>query len=288
MAKREKYHIRRGSRPAVAQWEFDSIRPMLAALWRYRQFVLASVRREFEARYRIAVLGGVWAILQPLAQVAVYTLVLSEVMRARLPGSDSRFAYGIYLCAGILTWGLFTDIVSRCTSIFVENANLLKKVSFPKICLPAIAVLSSIVNFAIVLALFLVFLIATGNLPGTPLLALAPLLALQVVLAAGLGVLTGVANVFYRDVAQGVSILLQFWFWLTPIVYPLAVVPERFQAIIAANPMTGLMQSYQRVFVGNAWPNWSALAPAAILASLALLAAMHFFRAHASEMVDEL
>lgn len=267
---------------------FGTIRGMLDALWKYRGFVLASVRREFDARYRVAVLGGVWAILQPLAQIAVYTLVLSEVMRARLPGADSRFAYGIYLCAGILTWGLFTEIVTRCTGVFVDNANLLKKLSFPRICLPSIAVLSSIVGFAIVFALFLVFLLATGNLPGLPLLAVMPLIALQILLATGLGVLAGVANAFYRDVAQGVAIVMQFWFWLTPIVYPLAVVPERFQPIILANPATALAQAYQRVFVAHAWPHWPELVPVAIVACLAVLAGMHFFRAHAGEMVDEL
>jgi lipopolysaccharide transport system permease protein len=261
---------------------------MLEALWKYRGFILASVRREFDARYRVAVLGGVWAILQPLAQIAVYTLVLSELMRARLPGHQSEFAYGIYLCAGILTWTLFAEIVTRCTGAFVDNANLLKKLSFPRICLPAIAVLSSIVNFAIILALFLAFLLVSGNLPGMPLLALIPLLALQVSLAAGLGVLMGVANVFYRDVAQGVGIAMQFWFWLTPIVYPLAVVPERFQSLILANPVTGLARGYQQVLVAGEWPNWLQLVPAAIVASLAVLAGMHFFRMHAGEMVDEL
>lgn len=257
-------------------------------MWKYRGFVLASVRREFDARYRVAVLGGVWAILQPLAQVAVYTLVLSEVMRARLPGSESRFAYGIYLCAGILTWGLFTEIVTRCTGVFVDNANLLKKLAFPRICLPSIAVCSSVVNFAIVFALFLVFLIATGNLPGPPLLAVVPLVVLQILLATGLGVLAGVANAFYRDVAQGIAIIMQFWFWLTPIVYPLAVVPERFQPLILANPTTAIAQAYQRVFVAHAWPDWSQLLPVTVLACLAVLGAMHFFRAHAGEMVDEL
>ncbi|MHB8494839.1 MAG: ABC transporter permease [Casimicrobiaceae bacterium] len=261
---------------------------MLDALWSYRSFILASVRRDFDTRYRVAVLGGIWAILQPLAQIAVYTLVLSGVMRARLPGHDAGFAYGIYLCAGILSWGLFAEIISRCTNVFVENANLLKKVSFPRICLPAIAVLSSIVNFAIVFAIFLIFLLGTGNWPGWPLVSLLPLLALQILLAAGIGVVMGVANVFYRDIAQGVGIVMQFWFWLTPIVYPLAVVPERFQSLILANPTTPLAEAFQQVILAGAWPNWLRLAPTAILACVAVLAGMHFFRLHAGEMVDEL
>jgi len=261
---------------------------MLEALWNYRGFILASVRRDFDARYRIASLGGIWAVLQPLAQIAVYMLVLAGVMRARLPGHTSHLAYGIYLCAGILTWGLFAETVSRCTNVFVESANLLKKVSFPRVCLPTIAVLSSVVNFAIVLAIFGVFLLATDNWPGWPLLALAPLIGLQVLLATGLGVLAGVANVFYRDIVQGVGIVMQFWFWMTPVVYPIAVVPERFASLIRANPLTPLASAYQQVFLMRMWPEWSTLVPTLIVAVVAIIAGMHFFRAHAGEMVDEL
>ncbi|HEX4524193.1 MAG TPA: ABC transporter permease, partial [Casimicrobiaceae bacterium] len=86
---------------------------MFSALWNYRAFVLSSVRREFDARYRVALLGGVWAILNPLAQIAVYTAVLAGVMGAKLPGVAGTFAYSIYLCAGIITWGLFAEIITR-------------------------------------------------------------------------------------------------------------------------------------------------------------------------------
>jgi lipopolysaccharide transport system permease protein len=261
---------------------------MFSALWRYRGFIFASVRREFDARYRVAALGGLWAVLQPAAQVAVYTLVLSGVMRARLPGSDSAFAYGVYLCAGILTWGLFAETITRCTGVFVENANLLKTLSFPRICLPAIALLSALVNFAIVFTIFLLFLLVTGTLPGVLLLGVIPLILLQAVLAAGFGMLLGVANVFYRDVSQVVAIVLQFWFWLTPIVYPLNIVPERFHPLILANPLTPLAQSYQRIFVEGIWPAWYSVIPAFLVACVVLPFAFVFFRSHAGEMVDEL
>jgi lipopolysaccharide transport system permease protein len=261
---------------------------MLSALWKYRGFIFASVRREFDARYRVAALGGLWAVLQPAAQIAVYTLVLSGVMRARLPGHDSGIAYGVYLCAGILTWSLFAETITRCTGVFVENANLLKKLSFPRICLPAIAVLSATVNFVIVLAIFLVVLALTGALPGLPLLAVVPLVVLHVALAASIGMLLGVANVFYRDVSQGIAIVLQFWFWLTPIVYPLAILPESFRPLILANPLTPLAQSYQRIFVDGAWPQWYSLVAPLVVAAVLLPMAFAFFRAHSGEMVDEL
>ncbi len=261
---------------------------MFLALWRYRGFILASVRREFEARYRVSMLGGLWAILNPVAQIAVYTVVLSGVMQARLPGVASGFGYSIYLCAGVITWGLFGEIVSRTTNVFVENGNLLKKLSFPRTCLPAAVVVSALLNFAIVFGLFLLFLAAVGEFPGWPLIALLPVLAIQMLFATGLGVLLGVANVFYRDTAQGVGIALQFWFWLTPIVYPLSIVPAQFHGFIQANPMTGIAGAYQDILLRGQWPQWQALVPALLLAALSGAGAMLFFRRRSGEMVDEL
>jgi lipopolysaccharide transport system permease protein len=261
---------------------------MFSALWNYRAFILASVRREFDARYRVALLGGVWAILNPLAQIAVYTAVLAGVMGAKLPGVAGTFAYSIYLCAGIITWGLFAEIITRSTGVFVENANLLKKLNFPRICLPAIVVVSASLNFAIVFGLFLIFLVFSNSLLGWSLLGILPVFAIQIVLAAGLGVLLGVANVFYRDVAQGVGIFMQFWFWLTPIIYPLAIVPAAFQPVIRANPTTALAVAYQDILLANRLPDWLSLVPAAIVAVLAGICGMLFFRRRAGEMVDEL
>jgi lipopolysaccharide transport system permease protein len=139
-------------------------------------------------------------------------------MKPVLPGHDSRFAYSIYLCAGILTWQLFSELLNRSVGIFVHNANLLKQVNLPKLALPVIVALSGLSNFAVVLALFLAFLVTIGSFPGTVLLAAIPAVAIVVGFSLGLGVLLGTINVFYRDVEQTTSLVLDFWFWLTPIV----------------------------------------------------------------------
>src|SRR3546814_999156 len=118
----------------------------LRALWSYRGFILGSVKREFQSKYRNSLLGAAWTVLNPLAMILVYTVIFSQIMRAKLPGIDSTFAYSIYLCAGLLTWGLFAEIVGRSQNVFLEHANLLKKLSFPRLCLPVTLVLSSLVN----------------------------------------------------------------------------------------------------------------------------------------------
>ena len=126
---------------------------MLRALWAYRGFITGSVKREFQSKYRNSLLGAAWTVLNPLAMIIVYTVIFSQVMRAKLPGVDSTFAYSIYLCAGVLTWGLFAEILGRGQNVFLEHANLIKKLSFPRICLPTIVVLNAGLNFAIIFGL---------------------------------------------------------------------------------------------------------------------------------------
>lgn len=260
----------------------------LKGTWQYRGFIAGSVRREFESRYRGSLLGAAWTVLNPLAMILVYTVIFSEVMRARLPGVDDKMAYSVFLCAGLLTWGLFAEVVSRCLNMFLENANLLKKLSFPRLCLPVVSVCNALLNFAIIFALFMGFLLITGRLPGVALLAFPLLLALQLVFAVGLGMLVGVLNVFFRDVGQLFGILLQFWFWLTPIVYPLSILPESIGRLVQLNPLTGLMQAYQNLFLHGQWPQLSQLLPVTLCGLLLCFLALALYRARAGEMVDEL
>jgi lipopolysaccharide transport system permease protein len=261
---------------------------MLKALWTYRGFILGSVKREFQSKYRNSLLGAAWNVLNPLAMIVVYTVIFSQVMKARLAGVDSTFAYSIYLCAGILTWGLFAEITGRAQNIFIENANLLKKLSFPRLCLPTVVVLNAVLNFVIIFGLFSGFLLITGNFPGWVYVALAPLLLIQIAFSIGLGITLGVLNVFFRDIGQLFGVVLQFWFWLTPIVYPAAILPESARLLMSFNPMAALMAAYQTILVNGHWPQWRGLWLVAFLAVLFIIIGFRLFRNHAGEMVDEL
>ncbi len=261
---------------------------MFKALWGYRGFILGSVKREFQAKYSNSLLGAAWTVINPLAMIIVYTVVFSQIMRAKLPGIDSQFAYSIYLCAGVLTWTFFSETVSRAQNVFLENANLLKKISFPRLCLPVIVVANASLNFVIIFGLFTVFLLASGSFPGVVYLAMFPLLLIQILFSVGLGITLGVLNVFFRDVGQLFGVVLQFWFWLTPVVYPINILPEVVRQALRYNPMTNLITSYQGILVEGQWPDWSSLWPVSVLALLLCLWGMNLFRKHAGEMVDEL
>lgn len=261
---------------------------MFKALWAYRGFILGNVKREFQSKYRNSLLGVAWNVLNPLSMIVIYTVIFSQIMRAKLPGVDGTFAYSIHLCAGVLTWGLFAEIVSRAQNTFLDNANLLKKLSFPRLCLPVTVVANGLVNFAIIFSLFTVFLIVTGNFPGLVFLGLIPVLMIMVAFAIGLGITLGVLNVFFRDVGQFFGIFLNFWFWTTPIVYPVSILPERLQSLMRFNPMATLVAAFQDILMQGRWPDWASLLPVALVALLFCAVGLRLFRKHAGEMVDEL
>jgi lipopolysaccharide transport system permease protein len=233
-------------------------------------------------------LGEAWTVINPLAMIIVYTLIFSQIMHTKLNGIDSDFAYSIYLCAGILTWGFFAEIVGRSLNIFIENANLLKKINFPRICLPVVLVINASINFAIIFGLFLIFLLLSSMWPGWVVLATLAVVVIQLVLAIGLGMVLGVLNVFFRDVGQFFNIFLQFWFWFTPVVYPSSILPESIKSFLIFNPMSSLINAYQGIYVDRQWPDWSSLIYPLVLGTVLCILGMHLYREHVGEMVDEL
>jgi lipopolysaccharide transport system permease protein len=260
----------------------------LRRTWGVRDYIVAAVKRDFVARYLGTQLGFFWAVAQPLALIATYTLVFAQIMRPALPGHDTPFAYSIHLCSGIVVWQLFSELLTRSVGVFVHNANLLKKVSLPKLALPVTVALSGLVNFAVILVLFVAFLVAIGKFPGIIVFALVPVVVIVVALALGLGVLLGSVNVFYRDVEHTVTLVLGFWFWLTPIVYPSRTLPDALAAVFAWNPMWPLVQFAQSIFVEYSVPPWSALAYPAVVAAALLAIGLRAYRALSGDIVDEL
>ncbi|TKR29712.1 ABC transporter permease [Luteimonas gilva] len=260
---------------------------LVKAAWRYRGFITSSVANEFKSRLGRSRFGTAWIVLQPLAQVLIFATILSNVLAARLAGIDSKYAYAIYLIAGTLCWSLFSEIIMRCTTVFIDNGSLLKKVHFPRIALPAIAIGSASVNNVALLAVSLVILPVLGILPDWHFLWLPLLMGLTVALAAGIGLLLGTLNVFARDVGQVVAVALQFWFWVTPIVYPMSIVPEGFRATLNFNPAVPLVVSYQNILLYGQPPS-PQIAWVAVLAVVLLTAGLFLFRRASSEMVDVL
>jgi len=264
------------------------MREVLAGIWAYRNFILSSIKHDIVSRFNQSKLGGLWLILNPLAQVAIFAFILTEVLSTKLPGINNKNAYAIYLMAGTLGWTLFSEVLSRSTNVFIDNANLLKKVAFPIACLPLIIVGSAIINNMFLMLSVLGVYLALGHTLDTSLIWLLLLLPLTAFFAAGIGLILGVLNVFIRDVSQVVPVLMQFWYWLTPIVYMASILPEKYQTYLSLNPLYLIASSYQNVMAFNQPPNQQAIAIITVASLFLLLTGIFLYKRASPEMVDVL
>ncbi|ESX10606.1 MULTISPECIES: ABC transporter permease [unclassified Mesorhizobium] len=261
---------------------------MFRSLWQYRHFIVSSIRGDLKGRFVRSRLGGLWFILHPLAQAAIFSIVLSELFKARLPDTDSPAAYPIYLLSGLAAWTLFSEILTRSMTVFIEQAPVMKKIAFPRLCLPIIVGGTALINhLLLLLALFIIF-IFLGHLPGRALVLLPLGIVLIAAIGFGLGVILGVMNVFIRDIAQVMTIVLNLWYWLTPVVYPANVLSEKYKLVLSLNPITPLVAIYQDALLFNRWPNPESLIMPAILGIISMSFAIVFFRRASPELIDVL
>lgn len=228
-------------------------------------------------------------IINPLVQAAMFALILSQVLSGRLPDmADNKLAYPIYLLSGTLAWNIFSEVITRCLTVFIENGNLLKKLVFPRICLPMIVTGSAIVNNLLLLCAILIIIALLGFVPGYNVLWLPILIVVTLLLSLGIGLILGTLNVFIRDVGQIVPIVLQLGWWFTPIVYPVSIVPEALLPWMQLNPMYWLVQGFQNAILFDKTPSWLPLGCISLIALVLLRVATTLFRRASSEMVDVL
>ncbi|MBB3457282.1 lipopolysaccharide transport system permease protein [Rhizobium sp. BK313] len=261
---------------------------MLRSIWNYRHFIIASIKGELRGRFARSRLGALWFILHPLAQALIFSIVLSEVMRAKMPNMTNPAAYPIYLLSGMAAWGLFSEILMRSMNVFIEQAAALKKISFPRLCLPIIVWGSALINHVLLLVSIAVIFLFFGQYPGLAWLYLIPGMLLISALAFGIGVFLGVLNVFVRDVAQAMTVVMQLWFWFTPIVYVKSAVPESFQNLLRFNPMASLVNLYQNALLLNEGPSWMGILPSVVVGAIMVLLAFTLFRRASADLVDAL
>ena len=260
---------------------------LVRGVWQYRGFVSSAVRSEFRSRYARSRIGLAWMVLHPLFLVAIFTVVLSEVLAARMPGIDNVFGFAAYLLVGIMAWSLFAELTQRLSTVFIDNASLLKKLSVPRASLPMIAFGSVAVTHLILLLVLLVALPLLGFAPTLHWLWLPLLSSVTAAFALGLGVLLGTLNVFMRDVGQVLGVVLQLGFWMTPIVYHPSMLPAALEPWVVLNPMATMVVAYHNVLLFGVAPGWGV----AILALLALglnFLAWFMFRRAAADVVDVL
>ena len=209
-------------------------------------------------RYSSSVLGWLWLLLLPLVNILIFTLVFSVIMGARLAqfGQEfSEYSYSIYLVPGLLSWISFSNVIIRTTNVFQEKAGLINKLAINLEVLPLYILLSEAVIFIVSMGFFMGFLLLIGFPITLHWLALPLIYITQQAVAYLIGFSAATVGVFIRDVREVAAVIIQFWFWLTPIVYVVDIMPERVQSYLAFNPVTIFLKAYREVIMNHQFPS---------------------------------
>lgn len=256
---------------------------MLHHLFLLREFV----RRDFESRYAGSLLGFVWSMLQPAFQLLLFSFVFSTVLEIPLWGERTD-NFAIFLFCGLMPWLAVHEGIQRAATSVTDNANLVKKIHFPAEILVLAVILAAVLHQGIASAVFLGVLAVMGELHLLSLGLLVVALPIQVALTLGLGLVFATVHVFYRDVGQFLGVALMGWFYFTPIVYPLAAVPEEYRGLVNLNPMSPLVDLYRQTFLGGTLGAVDGLWATVAVAALALVAGIALFRRLKPTFADEL
>lgn len=227
------------------------MRKMFTEMFAQRGLLRSLVILDLRKRYGASLGGWFWSVINPLLQILVYTLVFGYIIAVNVGGNEGPTNYGIFLFAGMLPWIAFAEAIQKSSTVIIENKDLVKQVRFPTILLPVQVVVSSFLHEMIALAIFITILFGVGQ-PPTPLaLGLLLLFPLQLILTLGLSMLVAAFHVFYKDVGQLISALMLLWFFATPIIYPLSLIPEWLRQFFHLNPLTSLISAYRMALLGN-------------------------------------
>lgn len=234
--------------------------------WRYRELIYFFAWRDVKVRYKQAVLGAAWAVLQPLLTMLVFTVFFGRL--AKVP-SDG-IPYPLFAYVGLVLWTYFSGVLGQASQSLVSNSNLITKVYFPRATLPLSNVLGGLLDFVISFG-FVVIMIAYYRIqPGWPML-LAPTFVLAAIMfTLGAGLLIASLNVWYRDVKYVIPLVIQLWLFVTPVIYPMSFVPERFRLVMSLNPLAGIVEGFRVCLLLGRWPD-PMLTAASFAATLAVL-----------------
>jgi lipopolysaccharide transport system permease protein len=246
----------------------------LGELWRYRELLYFFVWRDLKVRYKQTAFGALWAIIQPLLLMVVFSLFLGRISGIAPEGAP----YPLFAFAALVPWTLFAQSVVGSSASLVEATNLLQKVYFPRLLLPAAATGSYLVDLAIALGVLAVLMIWFGAIPGVTALWLLPLTCLALAAALGVGVWLSAINVRYRDVRYAVPFLVQLWLFASPVAYSSDLVPPALRAVYELNPMVGVIDGFRWSLLGVGELPLRSLAVGVTVTTLVLATGIAYFR----------
>jgi lipopolysaccharide transport system permease protein len=270
----------RPTHDVVIEAETGLGRPSLRELWDARDLVRLLVRRDVAVRYRQTAVGALWAIIQPLALAAVFSVFLGRLARVPSPGD---IPYPLFALSGMVMWLYIQQAFSRSSESTVAAGTLISKVYFPRLAIPIVAVLSPAVDFFVASGVLLVVMTAYGHPPGLTVLAIPLVFALAMATTLGIGLWFSSLAVRYRDVQHVVPFLTQVALFITPIVYSFELIPEQLRPLYALNPLVGVMEAWRWAIFGRmSAPPALVLVPITVSVVLIVSGSLVFRRAERS------
>jgi lipopolysaccharide transport system permease protein len=251
-------------------------------VWRYRELLHTLMMRDIQVLYKQATLGAAWAIIQPVFAVVVFTVVFGNF--AKMP-SDG-IPYPIFAFAAVLPWTYFAEATRRASTGLVDDADLVRKVYFPRLIIPLAKVSAPLLDFAIAFCVLLIMMAFYGVMPSVKLLAIIPLIMVAGTLALAIGLWLGPINVRFRDVKHTVPFMLQIGMYASPIVYPLSQVPAEWKALYSLNPMVGVIEGFRWAVFDRGSPDFVALGIGLLVVLTLLLGGLVWFKNQERSFAD--
>ena len=244
----------------------------LQDLWAYRELLLFLTWRDVKVRYKQTALGAAWAILQPLFMMIIFTIFFG-----RLAGIESGgIPYPLFALAGLVPWTFFSNAITASGNSLVGSANLISKVYFPRLIVPAAAMLAGLVDFALAFLLFCVMMVYYGVAPTMNVLFLPVLIVMTALFALGVGTWMSALNVKYRDVRFALPFLIQLWLFVSSVILPSSALPQKYRWLLMLNPMSGIIEGYRSALFGLPF-DWPAIGTAAAITIAVLAYAIYSF-----------
>ncbi len=253
-----------------------------SAIWEYRELGYILVWRDITVRYKQTAIGVAWVVLQPLLMMLIFTAVFGKM--AKMP-SDGIW-YPAFSLTGILPWTYFSQAVSRAGESVVANANMVRKIYFPRLWLPLATVISPLVDVAFSMIMLFGLLIYAGIPLTWKVVTLPVFILLAMLTALGLCLFTSALHAKYRDVGHAIPFVIQIWMYLTPIVYPVSLVPEQWRWLYGLNPMVGVIEGFRWALLGQTAPDPVVMVESAVVLFVVIVGGLVYFRRMERQFAD--
>lgn len=242
-----------------------------------RELLWQMVGREVKARYKQSILGYFWVILNPLAQMLVMTFAFSLILRIPT-NAAANIPYSVFLFTALLPWNLFSNSLISASNALVNSSSLITKVYFPRTILIIATIIAKIIDFLFASTILIAFMIYYQIPVTLNVLWVIPIFLIQQIFTIGISLFVAAANLLYRDIQYLLGLLLTLWFYITPIIYPVDLVPEKLRFVYQLNPMSVIINAYRQVILGGGGPNINSMAIAIFVSFLSLILGLLYFK----------